>query len=75
MLVIPFAFAGSVLDWEWDRLGFLFSWNLGGFVHFIQFLGAFWMGYLGEDVLTLWSPLPMSRVSLVWSLFTFHFSV
>lgn len=22
LLVIPFAFAGSFLDWEWDRLGF-----------------------------------------------------
>lgn len=46
LLVIPFAFAGSFLDWKWDRLGFLFlfCWNLGGFVQFIQFLVYFGWG-------------------------------
>lgn len=49
--VLPFSIAGAclsfllhlrvlILDWKWDRLGFLlfFFWNIGGFVHFIQFL-------------------------------------
>lgn len=63
LLVIPFAFAGSFwigngIDWGFC---FIFCWNLGGFVHFIQFLGVFWMGYLGGDVLTLRSPLRVSR--------------
>ena len=50
LLVIPFAFAGSSWIGNGIDFGFLF-WNLGGFVHFIQLLGAFSTGFLwAEDL-------------------------
>lgn len=47
LLVIPFAFAGYFRIGNGIDLGFFF-WNLGGLVHFIQFLCAFWIGSLAR---------------------------